>query len=567
MTLLAISFLAGVLTVLAPCILPLLPVVVGSVAAGRSRATPYVVVLSVSLSIILFTFLLKVSTLFIMVPESFWTYLSGGILIFLGLTFVFPSLWENLPGINRLSRSSNKLVGTGYQKKSFWGDVLIGFALGPVFSSCSPTYFVILASVLPASLGLGTLYLLAYVLGLAIMLILIALIGQRFADRLMRAADSRGWFKRGVGILFIALGLLIASGYEKKFEIWLLESGFVDSVRWEQNLLRRIDAKGSMPTFTTDGMQKYVEITNPSGFVNTDSITIGELVGKKIILVDFMTYSCINCQRTFPYMTAWYERYRNEGLEIIGIHTPEFAFEKNIDNVQKAMEEAGIEYPVVLDNDYATWRAWGNQYWPRKYLIDIEGNVIYDHAGEGQYVETEMMIRRALQDRAIKLGEPVPNDTRPLIGTMNPEERKFAQSPEIYFGAWRNDRLAGGKRFVEGEQTFAVPDSPFLNALYLGGTWNITHEHAESVSDASIVFRYRARDVFIVASSDEGADIEILQDGKPLGDAAGEDVEDGALRIQDERLYKIIRNPGGEEHTLEIKVKGGKLKAFTFTFG
>jgi len=567
MTLLAISFLAGTLTVLAPCILPLLPVVVGSAATGRSRATPYVVVLSVSLSIILFTFLLKVSTLFIMVPEAFWTYLSGGILIMLGLTFVFPSLWENLPGVGRLSRSSNKLVGTGYQKKSFWGDVLIGFALGPVFSSCSPTYFVILASVLPASLALGTAYLLAYTFGLAIMLIMIALIGQRFADRLMRAADSRGWFKRGVGILFIALGLLIASGYEKKFEVWLLESGYVDSVRWEQGLLQRFDAKGAMPTFTTDGKQKYAEITNPSGFVNTDGITIGELVGKKVILVDFMTYSCINCQRTFPYMTAWYERYGNEGLEIIGIHTPEFAFEKNIDNVREAMEEAGIEYPVVLDNDYATWRAWGNRYWPRKYLIDIDGNVIYDHAGEGQYVETEMMIRRALQDRAIKLGEPVPNDTRPLIGTMNPEERKFAQSPEIYFGAWRNELLAGGKRFVEGEQTFAVPGSPVLNALYLGGTWNITHEHAESVSDASIIFRYRARDVFIVASSDDGADVEILQDGKSLGDAAGEDVNDGKLHIQDERLYKIIRNPGGEEHTLEIKVKGGKLKAFTFTFG
>jgi cytochrome c biogenesis protein CcdA/thiol-disulfide isomerase/thioredoxin len=567
MTLLAISFLAGVLTVLAPCILPLLPVVVGSAAAGRSRATPYVVVLSVSLSIILFTFLLKVSTLFIMVPESFWTYLSGGILILLGLTFVFPSLWENLPGINRLSRSSNKLVGAGYQKKSFWGDVLIGFALGPVFSSCSPTYFVILASVLPASLGLGTLYLLAYVLGLAIMLILIALIGQRFADRLMHAADSRGWFKRGVGVLFLVLGLLIASGYEKEFEVWLLESGYVDSVRWEQGLLQRFDAKGAMPTFTTDGMQKYAEIADPAGFVNTDGITIGELVGKKVVLIDFMTYSCINCQRTFPYMTAWYERYRNQGLEIIGIHTPEFAFEKNIENVRTAMEEAGIEYPVVLDNDYATWRAWGNQYWPRKYLIDIEGNVIYDHAGEGQYVETEMMIRRALQDRAMKLGEPVPNDTRPLVGTMNPEERKFAQSPEIYFGAWRNELLTGGKRFVEGEQTFAVPGSPALNALYLGGTWNITYEHAESVADASIIFRYRARDVFIVASSDAGADIEILQDGKPLDDASGEDVQDGKLHIQDERLYKIIRNPGGEEHTLEIRVNGGKLKAFTFTFG
>ncbi|OGG59821.1 hypothetical protein A2765_04510 [Candidatus Kaiserbacteria bacterium RIFCSPHIGHO2_01_FULL_56_24] len=573
MTFLAISFLAGALTVLAPCILPLLPVVVGSAATGRSKATPYVVVLALSLSIILFTFLLKVSTLFIMVPQAFWAYLSGGLLILVGLSFVAPALWEKLPGLNRLSRSSNKLVGTGYQKKSFWGDVLIGFALGPVFSSCSPTYFVILASVLPASLALGTLYLLAYVLGLAIMLILIALIGQRFADKLSGAADSRGWFKRAIGVLFILVGLFIATGYEKKLEIAILNSGIVDSISWEQKLLQ---GGKTMPTFTTDGKQRYVEIKNPSGFVNTGKnpdgtdmpLTISQFVGKKVILVDFMTYSCINCQRTFPYMTAWYERYRNEGFEIVGIHTPEFAFEKDIDNVRKAMEEAGIEYPVVLDNDYATWRAWGNRYWPRKYLIDIHGNVVYDHAGEGAYVETEMMIRRALQDRALELGEPVPNDMRPLIGTMNPEARKFAQSPEIYFGSLRNELLVGGKRFLPGEQTFTLPASFVLNALYLGGTWDITPEHAESVSeDASIVFRYRARDVFIVASSDLGADVELLQDGKPLGEAAGEDVNDGKIRIQDERLYKIIHNPGGEEHTLEIKVKAGKFKAFTFTFG
>ena len=239
MTLLALSFLAGILTVLAPCILPLLPVVVGSAATGRSKSTPYIVVGSLALSIILFTYLLKFSTALIMIPPQVWTYLSGGILILFGLVLVFPALWEKIPGINKLSASSNKLVGTGYQKKSFWGDVLIGAALGPVFSSCSPTYFVILASVLPASFALGTAYLLAYAAGLSLVLLLIALLGQRFADRLNAFADSRGFFKRIVGLLFIVLGLLIASGYEKKIEVAILESGFVDAVKWEQRLLER----------------------------------------------------------------------------------------------------------------------------------------------------------------------------------------------------------------------------------------------------------------------------------------------------------------------------------------
>lgn len=240
MTFLVISFIAGVLTVLAPCILPLLPVVVGSSASGRSRLTPYVVVGSLGLSVILFTYLLKASTVFIMVPPEFWTYLAGGVLIVFGLTLVFPALWERVPGLARFSASSNKLVGTGYQRQNFLGDVLIGAALGPVFSSCSPTYFVILASVLPASFALGTAYLFTYVLGLSLVLLLIALLGQRFADRLAVAADPQSPLRRGIGVLFVVLGFLIAVGLEKKLEVMLLDQGFFDVTKIEQTLLERV---------------------------------------------------------------------------------------------------------------------------------------------------------------------------------------------------------------------------------------------------------------------------------------------------------------------------------------
>lgn len=241
MTLLVISFVAGVLTVLAPCVLPLLPVVLGSSASGRSKWTPYVVVGALSLSIIAFTFLLKASTTFIMVPPQVWTYLSGGILFLFGLVLLFPALWEKLPGLSKFSAGSNRIVGTGYQKKTFWGDALIGAALGPVFSSCSPTYFVILASVLPASFALGTAYLLAYTAGLALALLLIGLFGQRAADKLTWLADPRGWFKRGIGVLFIVLGVLIATGYEKKLEVAILDSGYFDITKVEQFLLQKVD--------------------------------------------------------------------------------------------------------------------------------------------------------------------------------------------------------------------------------------------------------------------------------------------------------------------------------------
>lgn len=239
MTFFVVAFLAGVLTVLAPCILPLLPVVIGSSATGRSRATPYIVVGSLALSVIAFTFLLKASTLFIQVPAEMWTYLSGGILVFFGLTLVFPSVWERVPGMAKISASSNKLVGKGHLQKSVWGDILIGAALGPVFSTCSPTYFVILASVLPASFVLGTTYLLAYVLGLSLMLLLIALLGQRFADSLSRVASSRGYLKKSIGVLFIILGLMIVFGLEKKLETHILDSGYFDVTSIEQILLER----------------------------------------------------------------------------------------------------------------------------------------------------------------------------------------------------------------------------------------------------------------------------------------------------------------------------------------
>lgn len=240
MTLLIVSFLAGILTVLAPCILPLLPVVIGASAQGRSRYTPYIVVGSLALSIIAFTFILKVSTVFITVPQYFWTYLSGGIIFAFGVTLLFPSLWERIPYISKISLGSNKVLGKGYLKKSIWGDVIVGASLGPIFSTCSPTYFVILASVLPASFLLGTTYLLAYTFGLSLVLLLIALLGEKFTTKLTSFSDGRGLFKLCVGALFILLGIAIMLGLEKKFETKLIESGYFNVTVIENKLLEKI---------------------------------------------------------------------------------------------------------------------------------------------------------------------------------------------------------------------------------------------------------------------------------------------------------------------------------------
>ncbi len=242
MALLLISFVAGVLTVLAPCILPLLPVVIGGAAAdAKNFRKPMVIIGSLAASVVIFTLLLKATTAFIAVPPQFWTYFSGGILLVLGIFLLFPELWERLPINAYINRKSQIALATGNKKQSVWGDVIMGAALGPVFSTCSPTYFVILATVLPASFAVGIVYLIAYTVGLSLMLLLIALLGQRIVGRLDAAADPRGWVKRGVGVLIIAVGIGIMFGLDKKLEAALLDAGLFDITVVEQHLLDSVE--------------------------------------------------------------------------------------------------------------------------------------------------------------------------------------------------------------------------------------------------------------------------------------------------------------------------------------
>jgi thiol-disulfide isomerase/thioredoxin len=310
----------------------------------------------------------------------------------------------------------------------------------------------------------------------------------------------------------------------------------------------------------------YIDIVSPEGFVNTDGITLKELVGKKIILVDFLTYSCINCQRTFPYMNAWYEKYKDQGLEIVGIHTPEFAFEKDIDNVRTAMQKFGITYPIVLDNKYSTWNAYKNRYWPRKYLIDIYGNVVYDHIGEGAYEETEMKIKELLDERAEVLKESVQSSDS-LAVTGVPKVSVYANSPETYFGSERNEFLANGTAHKSGEQMFTFPTIFIRNLLYLSGTWDIQGEYSKAVTNSVLKYRYSAQEVYIVAESDTPVEMEIWQDGKLVTTEAGTDVVNGIVTVSTSKLYKLIKNTTSSEHTLEIKVRGSGVKLYAFTFG
>jgi thiol-disulfide isomerase/thioredoxin len=312
------------------------------------------------------------------------------------------------------------------------------------------------------------------------------------------------------------------------------------------------------------------EIVAPSGFINTDGVTLQEHIGKQVVLVDFWTYSCINCQRTLPYLNAWYDKYRDQGLEIIGVHSPEFEFEKKHENVLAAVEKYDIQYPVVLDNDFATWRAYGNQFWPRKYLVDIDGYIVYDHIGEGAYDETEKKIQELLKERMAKLGMEgelasdivLPKDVADVNFSL-------VKSPEVYFGFDRNKLLGNGVSLISGEQIFTEPTEIVVNTLYLVGTWNITSEYAESMSEnAKIIFHYDAKDVYMVASAENKKAFIIRLDGVKPGNNAGEDIDvSGNGAVKDETLYKLIEGNEYGKRILEINIPKPGFRAFTFTFG
>ncbi|MBI5732576.1 redoxin family protein [Candidatus Jorgensenbacteria bacterium] len=311
------------------------------------------------------------------------------------------------------------------------------------------------------------------------------------------------------------------------------------------------------------------DIVNPSGFINTDPFLIKNFIGKKVILVDFWTYSCINCQRTIPYLNAWWDTYKNKGLVIVGVHTPEFEFEKEYANVKRAVEKFGIAYPVVLDNDHATWTAYNNRYWPHKYLIDIHGKIIYDHVGEGSYERTENKIKQALKERAVVLG--VQEDSVVGSGPVEAVDVDFEKvgSPEIYFGSARNEYFADAAT-LRGRYSGVEPKDIKTNNLYLVGDWDIKEEFAENLNRrAKIVFRYRAKNVYIVGSASSGVHIKVLRDGVPIMNVAGVDVikSDSSVFIKEDRLYHLVGDTTYGEHTLELIIEEPGFRAFTFTFG
>jgi len=565
MILLLISLLAGALTVLAPCVLPLLPVIVSGSLTGQAsdRARPYIIAASLAASVIFFTLLLKVSTVLVNITPNTLTAFSGGLLIALGIVTVAPEIWEQIVLKFRWQPASLRFLGnTERNRRHLAGPILIGVALGPVFSSCSPTYAFILASVLPRSFESGLIYLIAYTIGLVLALLALALLGRKLIARIRWAVDTHSLFRRLTGVLFVLVGLAIITGQEVPIETWVANHLPFDETRIEQVLLAGAShSKLAKPSAAASdaGVLNVAATPAPqlvglTSWLNSPPLNIAQLKGK-VVLVDFWTYSCINCIRSIPYVEKWYQTYSSKGLVIIGVSTPEFAFEHVPANVAAAVKKDGITYPVALDNNYDTWNAFNNDSWPADYLIDKQGDIRYVSLGEGGYSTTEKAIQYLL-------GVNAPLTTASFHVPVDQD-----QTPETYFGTNRASDYVGTPNLSDGQYRFQPASNVPGNGWTLEGSWQINPEYITSESASStLTFQVQAKDVYMVAGSSGNTSHTVSVALPSAPGQFGADAPNGKAVVAGSRLYHIASLKSFGETTVKLTVPAG-VSLYTFTFG
>ncbi|MDE0265949.1 MAG: redoxin domain-containing protein [Thaumarchaeota archaeon] len=333
------------------------------------------------------------------------------------------------------------------------------------------------------------------------------------------------------------------------------------------------DAPQSSQAVDKSRFKMAPDMVGIADYLNTTPEELEARIGDSVVLYDIWTYSCINCLRTLPYITAWDEKYADQGLLIIGVHSPEFEFEKDVDNVRRAVEKHGIEYPVVLDNDWETWDAFENRYWPRKYVADHEGYVRYDRIGEGGYQETERVIQKLLAERAAALGVQAAA-AEPLVDIDEFQHTAF-RTPELYFGyyfAQNRNNLGSSEGFNPGQTIeYERPGSVEHNKFYMVGTWTNGRDGMSlpDGEDGRVLLKYSAKEVNIVTAG--AGVIRVLVDGAPISaDIAGHDVDSdtGLITTDEPRLYNVVSAESSSTHEIELQIdNGGGFEMFTFTFG
>ena len=565
------AFVAGAGTALSPCVLPVLPAVLSAGATGgRRRPLGVVVGLAATFTVTIVGFGAVVDG--VGLGDSALRTLAAVVLLAFGIALVVPRLGALLEGpLSRLPRVGPRGRGDGLRS-----GLLVGAALGFAYAPCAGP---ILAAVITVGAAAErTLPIaLAYSAGSACVLLALALGGRRVAGRVRRA--GRGpVVQRALGAVMVLTAVAVAADLDVRFQT-ALASSFPSAIVNPTGALERseaverrladlrgparFEAAAAADAAALPALGRAPDFTGTQRWFNTPGerpLSLAGLRGK-VVLVDFWTYTCINCLRTLPYLKAWSERYRADGLVVVGVHTPEFQFEHEAGNVAASIRQNAIRYPVAQDNEYATWQAWGNQAWPSKYLVDARGRVRYTHVGEGAYEETEAAIRSLLAEAgADRLGDGV---------RVPPGERAWRMStPETYLGAARARGFVGTPQL--GVHDYARPGGRLArHSFALGGRWRVDEESAEAVADARLDARVLGKSVYLVLGSrgDRRRHVRVLLDGKPIrADQAGADVRRGRVTVTRQRLYRLVSLPLAGEHRLALRFDPG-VTGFAFTFG
>jgi cytochrome c biogenesis protein CcdA/thiol-disulfide isomerase/thioredoxin len=594
------AFFGGIATILSPCILPILPVVLSGGIGGK-KSRPLGIVSGFIVSFTVFTLTLTLVVQATGISADLLRYVAVTLIVVFGLILVVPRLhdWFVLKSsrIATLARKRSS-ASTGSLSPETWlsgylGGAILGLGLGLVWTPCVGP---IMASVISLALtqkfdGGAIVITLAYSIGTALPMLGIMLGGKALLGKVPVLVRNTGAIQKVFGVLVILTGISIAFGWDRSLQAAIIRavpaygSGLtaienVDPVK--KSLAMRDAHTPSQNTVSTDtnavAMENLLgdygpapEIVTNGRWYNAEGLTEGNsssskegspkltmsMLRGKVVLVDFWTYSCVNCVRTLPYLASWYKAYRKEGLVIIGVHTPEFEFEKNPNNVQKAILDLGVAWPVVLDNQYKQWQAYANEYWPAHYFIDAKGRIRYRHFGEGEYDKSAEVIKALLKEAG---------KTTATTDVSVPEQAIESLTPETYLGYGRTQGFLSALQMARDKAAeYTVTRRPDNGEWGLAGRWTVTSEYIIPEQEGKLQLGFNAKNVFLVIEPEtrEGR-IQILVDGKMSGDTP--DLKNGILMPGESRLYQLVALDASGPHLLSLEVHG-KLRLFAFTFG
>jgi cytochrome c biogenesis protein CcdA/thiol-disulfide isomerase/thioredoxin len=546
LVLIAVGFAAGLITALSPCVLPVLPILLAGGATG-GRRKPYAIVGGLIISFTAFTlagvWLLDALDL----PKDLLRNVALVLLFVVAASLLFPRFGLLLERpLVRLSRRPAGDLG---------GGLLLGAALGLVFVPCAgPVLAAVTVVAASRELGLDVVTLtIAYALGAALPMLLVAA-GGRWAAGMKSVRAHAPAVRRGLGAVVALTALAIVLGADSRFQTAV--PGYTESLqkRIERSSAadRELDrvAGRKQGHAADEGLRDFgaaPEFAGISRWLNTPGgapLTVAGLRGK-VVLIDFWTYSCVNCLRTLPFLRGWDRAYRDKGLRIVGVHTPEFAFEHEADNVRGAVDRLGLDYAVALDNDYGTWNAYGNRYWPAKYVIDVRGHVRFVHFGEGSYKETERVIRALLAERT---------QAQLVAAGIEEEMPSGAATRETYLGHARSTGRANPFVAPDRDAPYRLPAKLETDQLAYGGRWRVEAERAVAGRNARLRLRFRAKEVNLVLGG-KGR-VEVLLDGRRVRTVA----------VRGSRLYELLDLPAFRTGLLELRLSRG-VAGYAFTFG